>query len=451
MATWRERLGGLFGGASPAATDSDLCLDPPAGFPAEQRAACCTRLIENGDPAMRARFHNARGLAYLDQGRRDEAIREISQAIAMKPQPVFFTNRASIAERAGQIDAALADLARALKLDPDYARAYEDRADIYLDLDRPAEGLSDIERALAKPTAYRYRLKGRLLMHLARYDEAVAAFDASLDLQPANHVALERRATCNLMLEHYDRAAADAEAALAAKPDMRSAHLAFATALDTSDSARALHHFGVALAADPDDGPTLNNRANVLDKLGDHAGAGADFDRAVALMPDEPIFRHNRGIWRLEAGDLSGAAADIAHGLDRDPDDASILCMKAHLAVIGGDPALADAVLAPVLTHLPNYAEAHAVTGWARLAQRRFQEAAAAFDRALEQPRGRGPGKQNERIRWTALYGRGLAREGLGDTSGDDDRASARALRPNADTVVARWGHPAPGATSTSN
>jgi tetratricopeptide (TPR) repeat protein len=63
------------------------------------------------------------------------------------------------------------------------------------------------------------------------------------------------------------------------------------------------------------DGPAIVARANEKCKVGDFAGAIAEYDRAVALTDKEPIFFQNRADVKRMAGDFEGVIADADKAL----------------------------------------------------------------------------------------------------------------------------------------
>ncbi len=321
------------------------------------------------------------------------------------------------------------------------ARAHEHRADSLADIGRHDEALADIDRALSlKATEYRHYRRGAILVELARYPEAIQSLDAALALEPNDAVTLERRATALLMLDEPTRALADLERALSLKPNSGAIKAALGSALARTDPERALAQCNAALAARPDFPPTLNNRAHVHIILGNRAAAMDDLDRAIALASDEPIFRRNRAVLLMEAGRLDDAEADLARGLAADAGDPDMLAVFARVSLLRGDLQRARGIVSDVLARSPDNADAHCVAGWTELAQSRFAEAGAAFNRALAQPRGSHGGRQSDRVRWTALYGRGLRLQQGGQIGeGAADLDAARRLRRDADAVVAAW------------
>lgn len=99
--------------------------------------------------------HNERGAEYLDQGKWNEAISELDQAIEIDPNHAkAYNNRGYAHRELGQWEQALADLGKAIELDPAYATAYDNRGG-------PQRPLRGQERAALPHRPARARVQGR--------------------------------------------------------------------------------------------------------------------------------------------------------------------------------------------------------------------------------------------------------------------------------------------------
>ena len=68
-----------------------------------------------------------RGMARYRLGRIDDAIGDLSKAIELKQHPRFYDDRGNLLVQKADFEGALADLSRAIELEPKYAKAYGDR------------------------------------------------------------------------------------------------------------------------------------------------------------------------------------------------------------------------------------------------------------------------------------------------------------------------------------
>lgn len=87
-----------------------------------------------------------RGMAHYRKGNPNQAIDDLSKAIALKPDPRFFDDRGNLLAKQGELDRAMADLNKAIEMAPQYAKAYGDRGLIRLMRGETADAESDLKR-----------------------------------------------------------------------------------------------------------------------------------------------------------------------------------------------------------------------------------------------------------------------------------------------------------------
>lgn len=159
----------------------------------EQRIAGCAAVLDGGgageDLAV-ARFY--RGGVYLDQDQLDEAIRDYTVAIALKPDfAQAFNNRGNAHDDAGDGDKALRDYDEALRIDPGFAKALSNRGLVYDARGEHARAIQDYDQALRVDPKYRGALKnrGRARFFLGDFGAAAEDFGRALALGPTDAYA----------------------------------------------------------------------------------------------------------------------------------------------------------------------------------------------------------------------------------------------------------------------
>jgi tetratricopeptide (TPR) repeat protein len=101
---------------------------------------------DTGEP-IEAEWFAGAGLCYGELGRNDEAVSEMNNAIARKPdEPVFYCNRGWLFHNLGRLEEAERDLTRAVEIDPAYAKAYKNRAIVRERAGDNAAALEDYQR-----------------------------------------------------------------------------------------------------------------------------------------------------------------------------------------------------------------------------------------------------------------------------------------------------------------
>ena len=206
-----------------------------------------------------------RGTCYYELKRDEQALRDLSRAIKLRPTDAHaYWLRADIHERGGQARESIEDLNRGLEISPNPIawQLYQARGAAYLNLNEPGKAIQDLTRAIelggsaiGRYSVRIYWLRGRAFMRLARYEEAIQDFSA----------VLERNS------DHYD---------------------------------------------------SLLDRGWVYDCLGDFKKSIQDFSRVVSRNPDDLYARSLRGGGYLGMGDIDAALADLDHAAQhgsRDP------------------------------------------------------------------------------------------------------------------------------------
>jgi regulator of sirC expression with transglutaminase-like and TPR domain len=96
-----------------------------------------------------ANAYNNRGIAHASIGDFDQAITDVRAAVRIDPNPHFYNELAWTYLRAGRASDGLPYAEHALRLNPNYANAYDTRASIYEALSENAKATADFQQALA--------------------------------------------------------------------------------------------------------------------------------------------------------------------------------------------------------------------------------------------------------------------------------------------------------------
>jgi tetratricopeptide (TPR) repeat protein len=248
---------------------------------------------ELSDAARYALYVN-RGVLRVHQGRLDEALRDLRQAVALKPgQYQGYVNLAQAYLKGKRVEEALGQLDEAIRREPGLAALYRTRARVRLLRHEPDAVLADLDTAIrleaGRPSAdlaEDHAERGRVLHERGDLEAAVRACDAALALVPGHVRAHRVRAEALLELERLPEAL---------------------TALDA-----CLRH-------GPPDAELFRARAVVRTRLGQYPGAQADCTRALELVPDAATYAV-RGWTYLVAEAPQLALTDFEESLRLDPE-----------------------------------------------------------------------------------------------------------------------------------
>ena len=232
---------------------------------AAQRAAARQKAAADRAPKVQEEELTAqqwceRGFAAMTEGSGvrdlDELLRLFSEAIRLQPDYAdAFNNRGIVRARKGDLEGALQDYSEAIRLQPENTVAFVNRG-----VGRRAKG--DLEGALQD-------------------------FNAAIRLQPDDAYAFYNRG-----LARHDK----------------------------GDLEGALQDFSEVIRRQPDNVDAFNNRGAVRVRKGDLEGALQDFSEVIRLQPEDADAFYNRGVVRQNQGDREGALQDFSEVIRLQPD-----------------------------------------------------------------------------------------------------------------------------------
>ena len=328
--------------------------------------------------------------------------------------------RAERLSNSGDVVGALALLDAAVEAEPDNAEARRKRAAVRLDQRDYAGAKADYDHAVDLDPADVDAAVGQGLVasYEGRYPDAVVSFSVALRLDPSQTTALSGRGEAYYQIGRFDRSLADFRALKTMAPDDETGlwgELRALRRLGRGDEARTL------IAAKLEDTPESYAALDQFITLGKADGrlreALPALDAGLTAAPDDFGLLSLRGEARAALNDAAGARADftamrrLAGG---DPALMNNVCWSQAISGFDLDQALADCDVAAE-SGVAAFVDSRAM---ALLHLGRFDEAKAAYDQVLTTL----PNLP------ASLYGRGLARQALGDTGGQDDLDRAKAL-----------------------
>lgn len=225
----------------------------------------------------------------------------------------------------GDYAAAIADLSKAIMLDPNRAGYYMARGLSYGRWNDAARAVADYDKAIAlEPDNLDYRLqRGRTHTLLGQVAPAVEDYTAAIALDAGNCAHYAERGRLYALLGDHTRAAANYTKAIELAPindDYYSKRGQSRLAL--GDHARALADLTQALEFAPKRVAYYSERGAVHQAQGDWKRALADFTKAIELEPKSALGYGARGKAYQAQGDLDQALADFIKARELDAKNA---------------------------------------------------------------------------------------------------------------------------------
>lgn len=183
-----------------------------------------TNEISVCDPFTASAYTN-RGLARLQLGDLDLAIADYDRALRIQPKLIEAWMGRGIARNAkGDHGGAVLDYNHAISIDSNRAEAYVNRG-IALVMEKEFAGAdNDFDRALKlQPNfAWVHFWRGTSLMKQGKYEQAASSFTAALTLDPGMAEAYANRGLTFVVLGKESQALTDLKKCLDLKPDLKS-------------------------------------------------------------------------------------------------------------------------------------------------------------------------------------------------------------------------------------
>ncbi|HEY3813880.1 MAG TPA: tetratricopeptide repeat protein [Caulobacteraceae bacterium] len=257
------------------------------------------------------------GTDLLDKKRPDEAIVYLDRSLCLQPSAIAWQNRGAARIDQHRYADAVADLQRALELEP---------------------GRDDARVNLA-----------RALSDLRNYKQALAIFDELLARKPHFQAALQNRSSARQRSGDFAGSIADLQTLISLTRDREAARRAgfyvdiAGDWVFAKDYDKAIDAANQALATDPTDADALRMRGYAKSKLGQTDAAIEDYTAAITLDPHFKKAFGNRGEAHLAKKEYDLAIADFSQEIALSPDTTGYIHRAtAYDAKGDGDLALAD-------------------------------------------------------------------------------------------------------------
>lgn len=258
----------------------------------------------------------------------DQRIAEINRAIELDPQDgAAYFKRGAIHYSAGRFEDAIADQTRAIERDSNVALYHEQRGVSYHALGDYEKSIADISQAIAfDPDNARYFFnRGMSYYCIEEYKKGILDLQRAIDLDPQNALYYQQRSVFHQKLGAYKEEIADLTRAIALVPE--NAWLYFHRGVSyfkLERDEKSIDDLSRAIEIAPPNADFYFNRAIVYHRMGYYQQTISDINHAIELDPKNASYFKQRGLSYYEAELYEEAIADATRAVELDPLNAEL-------------------------------------------------------------------------------------------------------------------------------
>ena len=165
--------------------------------------------------------YTARGVVLMSKKEPDKGLADLNKAIEIDPNATLaYYYRANLAYERKEYDKALEDYNTVISNDPEFDWAYHVRGWVYYRRQDYDKALTDYEKAiqLVPTESVFYRDRGNIALIRKQHEQAIADFSKSIELDPRYPSPLMQRSRTWIALKQYGKALADYKKAVDIAP-----------------------------------------------------------------------------------------------------------------------------------------------------------------------------------------------------------------------------------------
>ncbi len=292
---------------------------------------------------------------------------------------------------AGQLDEALAALARALALNPDYWQAYFNRGAFYYSVKQYEHALAEYDKAveLAPQEGANYFSRGRVYHLLEKYEQALQDYTRAMDqgdlTQEMRVRACVARARVWLHFNQLDKSLQDLQEANKLQPlDADIYYERGLVYMWQGEFRKALVEFQQAAQYEPDNSEYVYRVGTGFYALDDAATAVQHFTQAIQMNPTMAEAYVDRGVAYGRLGQMDKKIGDLQKAIDLKPDYAMAYYNLGNTYYQMKEYPKAIEFLSKTIELKPDYLEAYTTRGTVYLLTDRPGAAIQEYREALK-------------------------------------------------------------------
>jgi tetratricopeptide (TPR) repeat protein len=376
-------------------------------------------LFASGSPVVIAKTTATTSDDYLSlaqasikkKGREQTVIRLANQALSIRPNASGYFYRAYAKGDLKDYQGVIADLGKAIVINPQHTTAYYNRGNAKRKLKDNLGAIADYSKAIEINPQYvnAYYNRGNAKRELKDNLGAFADYSKAIEINPQSASAYYNRGNAKDDLKDYQGAIADYSKAIEINPQSASAYYNRGNAKrKLKDYQGEIADYTKAIEINPQYADAYYNRGNVKRKSKDYQGAIADYTKAIEINPQYANAYYNRGIAKHKLKKYQGVVADYSKVIAINPQYTNAYFNRGNVKreLKNYQGAIAD--YSKVIAISPQRVSAYVNRGIAKRKLKDYQGAIADYDKAIE------INPQLSRV----YKNRGITKENNGDLKG---------------------------------
>ena len=244
-----------------------------------------------------------------------------------REEPLIRYYQAEYRAARGKFASAIKDYDTAIRLAPDFADAYINRANAREELGDLEGAIKDYSTAirLGADYAFVYTSRAKVRSDLSDNKGAIEDYNTAIRLKPEDNLLAAiyvNRSSAKVDLGDYKGAIEDCNAAIRLKPQDAILAIAYVNRgeakSDLGDHKGAIEDCNTVIGLKPIDtilAEAYNVRGKTKANQGDNIDSIMDYDKAIQLEPDHSETYYNRGVANAALGHTSEAVTDLKTAL----------------------------------------------------------------------------------------------------------------------------------------
>lgn len=305
-------------------TDYETAKNLEPGVNCEWRKAIADAPVVyyHDDTTSRVDHHLNQAIDSLNTHNAKTAIKHCNAALAVRADPLAFQVRGDAKSSLNDLNGAIDDYTKAIKLYPPDYKSWTGRARARWRLKDSNGAIEDFNEAIKLEPAYdwAYFCRGEAKSDADDFKGAIADFDRAIHLNPEYPFSYSERGNAWDRLRSFCKAEQDYRIAMKLCPkdaEFRTDYAIHLYRMKKTDS--AIRETSKAIELDPKCTKAYLFRGIFKVGVHDRRGALKDFDEAVKLGPTYRAPLLQRGLLKKLLGDKAGARKDLQEVLKLDP------------------------------------------------------------------------------------------------------------------------------------